>query len=341
MLRALLALAWLSSLILACSVEQSKAAEIQVEYSDLGTYLYPSMVVHVSGEIVTGDADRISTEITKNSAPKQRGIFFSFDSPGGNLLEGVKIGRLIASRPELTTSLVGNTENPDAICASACVFAFLGAETREKHPDARIGLHQFYLGNNMMDGDEALGVGQLLSAIVTSYLAERKASAEIFSRMVLTEPGDIDWVSDPDLAELRIVGGNIIHASSEFINNGGQVALQMSLEMREGAHTLVVGCNNPGVYMVASIASHDDQGEITDAALILDEKRADPAHVEFISFKDRKVVLLFVMSQELVAQVTRSRLIGAYYFSEDQKHWFGNMQEIDQTKFSDLVASCR
>lgn len=191
-----------------------------------------------------------------------------------------------------------------------------------------------------MDGEEALGVGQRLSAIVTSYLAERNAPAAIFDRMVLTAPGAIDWVSDADLSKLSIVGGKVIHQSSEYINNDGQAALQMNFMSPEGAHTLVIGCNNPGVYMVASIAAHDDGGKLSDAALILDDNRVNLDHVEFIGFKDRRIVLLFVMSPDLAIQATHSHSIGAYYYSEDQDHWFGNMQEIDHIKFSDMVTTC-
>jgi hypothetical protein len=104
-----------------------QAAEIEVEHSNLGNLLFPTMVVHISGEIMQGDAERIREAVDLNLQPKQRGIFFSFDSPGGNLLEGVRIGRLIASRSEITTSLVGTPDHSNAICASACVFAYLGA----------------------------------------------------------------------------------------------------------------------------------------------------------------------------------------------------------------------
>jgi hypothetical protein len=333
------------TLCCACAVygpKKTEAAVIEVEYSNLGILIYESMVVHISGEILPGDAQRIGDAVDDNVRSEQRGIIFSFDSPGGNLLEGVKIGRLISNRPEITTSMVGTTNNPNAICASACVFAYLGSETREKSSDGRIGLHQFYIGNNTMGGAEALGAGQQISAIVASYMAERKASAEIFDRMVLTDPGDIDWVSDADLSKMGIVGGSVIHQSSEFINNGGKSALQMSFMSSSGSHTLVLGCNsdNPGIYMVASIVSHDDAGEFSDVALIVDEERINPINVNFIVYEDRKIVLIFGISIDHANLIGRSNKLGAYYYSSSINQWFGNMQEIDQYKFSNLVSSC-
>ena len=318
----------------------AQAAEIRAEQSDFGTLQYPTLVVHIEGEVVEGDADRIQALLASHVTAKQRGIYFAFDSPGGNLWEGVRIGSLIAERSELTTALVGTPNNPNAICASACVFAFLGANTREKMPESRIGLHQFYLPENDLNGDEALGVGQRISAFIASYLAKRDASVEIFDRMVRTPPGQMDWVSDADLSTLGVLGGRIIQQRSEFINNRGKVALKMGLMSSGGEHTLLVGCNDPGVYVIASIVALDDTVSFSDAALILDDERVEPAHVEVAGFKDRRVVLLFVMSPALAVQATQATQIGSYYFDNEVKSWVGNMQDIDHQKFDDLIGSC-
>ena len=296
--------------------------------------------MHIEGDIVEGDAERIRQLISSSVTAKQRGIFFAFDSPGGNLMEGVRIGRAIAERPEYTTSLVGTPDNPRAICASACIFAFLGAVTREKGPSGQIGLHQFSLPGNSLSGDEAIGLSQQISAILTTYLTQRGASVEIFNRMVLTPPGEINWVSDTTLADLGILGGKAIRQDSEFINNGGQVALKMGFISTSGEQTLVLGCNNPGVYVVASILALDDYGSFSDVALILDDMRVQPAHIEVIGFENRRVVLLFVITPEIAVAATQAAQIGSYYFDDDLEGWVGNMLDIDQTKLTDLVSTC-
>lgn len=316
------------------------AADIYAEQSDLGRLRHPALVVHVEGEIAAGDADRLRRVMKSNVTAKQRGVFFAFNSPGGNLLEGVQIGRVIAESPELTTSLVGTPDNPDAICASACIFAYLGAETREKGSEGRIGLHQFALSGNSLRGDEALSLGQQVSAMLASYLAERGVSAEVFSRMVRTSPGEMDWVSDAALAELGILAGEVLRQSSEFVNNSGKIVLKMDFQATTGEHMLLLGCNEPGIYVIASIVALDDAVSFSDAALILDDERVSPEHVEVMGFKDRRVVLLFVMSPELAVAATRATQIGSYYFDDDVQGWVGNMQDIDREKFADLVSSC-
>ena len=321
-------------------IKDAQAADIRMEMSNLGKLLFPTLVVHLNGDIVEGDAKRIREILADNVTDKQRGIYFVFNSPGGNLLEGVRIGRVIADESTLTTSLVGTHDDPDAICASACVFAFLGADAREKGPNGRIGLHQFSIPSNNFSGAEALGYGQQISAILTTYLSRRSASLEIFDRMVLTPPSEIDWVSDIALFDLRILRGNITHQSSEFVNNNGNSALKMSLMSHSGEQTLLLGCNKPGVYVVASIAALDDAVSFSDAALILDDERVQPAHVEVVGVENGRVVLLFVMSPQLASAATQAAQIGSYYFDDATEHWVGNMLAIDHSKFTDLMNSC-
>ena len=325
---------------LAGFVKEVQAADIRMEMSDLSTLLFPTLVVHINGEIVEGDAKRVQAILSANVTDKQRGIYFVFDSSGGNLLEGIRIGRVIADQFELTTSLVGTPEDPNAICASACVFAFLGADTREKGSAGRIGLHQFSMLKNNFNGEEAFGYGQQISAILTTYLSQRGVSLEIFDRMVLTPPSEIDWVSDIALVDLGILGGSIIHQSSEFVINNGSSALKMSFMSRSGEQTLLVGCNDPGVYVVASIVALDDAVSFSDAALILDDERVHPASIEVIGFENRRVVLLFVMSPELASAATQADQIGSYYLDDIAEHWVGNMLDIDHSKFGDIVNSC-
>ncbi len=317
-------------------------SEITVEYSDFGSSTRgETMVIHFSGVIMPGDAERIRSAIELNIRPKPRGIHFSFDSPGGNLLEGIAIGKLIASRPELTTSLLGTTKNPNATCASACVFAYIGADTREKTPQARLGLHQVSVKNEHMTNEDALGLGQIASATVVSYLTERNASTAIFERMVMTKPGDIDWISDSDLLKLGIIGGEIIHQSSEFINIDGKAVLKMEFEAQTGKHVLHLGCNNPGVFLVASVVAYDDSGEVDDVALIFDDERVNPSYLKYMGFKNRRLNYLLGIPPKLAIQAMSAQSIGIYYHSKNEKQWVGNMQEIDQTKFSSLVTSCK
>ena len=132
--------------------------------------------MHINGEIVEGDVKRVQAILSAHVTDKQRGIYFVFDSPGGNLLEGIRIGRVIAEQFELTTSLVCTPEDPNAICASACVFFFLGAYTREKGSSGRIRLHQFSMPKKNFNGEEAVGYGQQISAILTTYLSQRGAN---------------------------------------------------------------------------------------------------------------------------------------------------------------------
>ena len=142
------------------------------------------------------------------------------------------------------------------------------------------------------------------------------------------------------LGATSVNANSVDRQTSEFIDIEGQVALKMDLISPNGDQTLVFGCNNPGVYIVASIVAVSDTVAFSQAALILDDERVDPAFIEVIGFEDARVVLLFGLSPELTVAAMEAVQIGPYYFDDDLQQWIGHVQDIDQAKFKEIVNSC-
>ena len=92
--------------------------------------------------------------------------------------------------------------------------------------------------------------------------------------------------------------------------------------------------------MVASIVAVSDAVAFSQAALILDDERVNPAFIEVIGFKDARVVLLFGLSPKLTVAAMEAIQIGSYYFDDDLNIWVGHMQDIDQRKLTELVNVC-
>jgi hypothetical protein len=93
------------------AVDQSHAATIT--YASTGN---GSTVVYVVGEFAYGDENTFA----QTTAPLSR-VFVSFHSPGGNLLAGIGIGKIIHARGYTTYVGAGS------LCGSACATAWLGA----------------------------------------------------------------------------------------------------------------------------------------------------------------------------------------------------------------------
>lgn len=75
----------------------------------------------------------------KRLLPKEPGFTVFLDSPGGDLLAGLALGRLFHERQSKAVS------NRNAQCKSACALAFLGAQTRLISGEASaLGFHRQY-----------------------------------------------------------------------------------------------------------------------------------------------------------------------------------------------------
>jgi ATP-dependent protease ClpP protease subunit len=121
--------------------------------------------LRLSGTIETGDAEILETRIQEvlTSIP-ERGNYHDtdgeypefavcFDSPGGSLIEGVRIAQI------LNRNQVSSAVPADASCESACAVAFMGGARdasnsdefftvphRLLHPNGRLGFHAPSLG---------------------------------------------------------------------------------------------------------------------------------------------------------------------------------------------------
>lgn len=90
-----------------------------------------SVHVHLDGEIVKGDFDRLQRAYRVNGYITR----LSFNSPGGNLVEALKMGRFVREHA------IATHVPADAVCLSACPYIFMGGVVRDAHASARLGMH--------------------------------------------------------------------------------------------------------------------------------------------------------------------------------------------------------
>ena len=134
-----------------------------------------------------------------------------FDSPGGNLLEGVALGEELRERRIATRVLSGSR------CLSACAFAFLGgtfqyaqgiAPSRELEWGAQLGFHGFFAGEDqVVAANEVFSASRLLNAILIEYTQSMGAIDYAWVADALTvAPDEMVFVNTPqDFDALSIV----------------------------------------------------------------------------------------------------------------------------------------
>jgi hypothetical protein len=132
-------------LVLLVAHSSHAALHVTLLRPDIGTLLLAGehWRIYLSGEIARGDAERLVKLIADNRIPAAT---LYFDSPGGNLLEGLALGRLVRKLgfwTDIGRRRGETNETAGGICLSACAYAYLGGVYRFHRDDSKYGVHRF------------------------------------------------------------------------------------------------------------------------------------------------------------------------------------------------------
>ena len=178
-----------------------------------------SKVIEISGVIEKGDTDKLkaivessgfSRCITEGLCPYNNTI--SLNSPGGNLVEALKLGEYIAGQNFNTLIAKG------AACESACALAFLGGYTdyegfffprRYVHETATLGIHRpyFRLPDRSYSSEEVGDIVEIVNAGVshaTTYLLKVGIGLGLLERMYDTPGTDMYRLSPLEMSAHQI-----------------------------------------------------------------------------------------------------------------------------------------
>lgn len=169
----------------------ANAAEFRV--SDSGN---KTKSVHVSGKIEAGDVEKLSKALTSALV-----LTVELNSPGGNLIEGMRMGELI--RP---LRLVTRVEE-GGVCASACFFIWMAGARRNANESGspnlygRVGLHRPYLASPE-NSENSLSNQYNVMQGVTTYLESKLIPRRLIDFMMARPSNNIYWLTEEDLEEL-------------------------------------------------------------------------------------------------------------------------------------------
>ena len=151
------------------------------------------VILRARGVVDQGDAARLRAALGK-AARFGQVASIAFDSPGGNVAEGVALAREV-QRAGLPLVVAGRQT-----CASICFLIFAAAPVRYVARTARVGVHSA----SDLAGRESQG-----SFAATTILARAAAGygvpPDILGKMVATGPGQMAWLTDADLASMGVV----------------------------------------------------------------------------------------------------------------------------------------
>ena len=153
------------------------------ELPDRLTLTYEDATWRLEGTIEDGDAQRLMPQITE-ADPKIETLVLQ--SPGGSVRDALDLGRHLRAAGIATSVLSGE------ICYSACPYLLAGGATRDIDPDASVGVHQHYFGeNSLLPAFVAVEDIQRGQGEVMDYLSEMGIDPLVMRHALATPPDEI------------------------------------------------------------------------------------------------------------------------------------------------------
>lgn len=225
--------------------------------------------IQATGQI---DKSTVSDFITFVEGPQGWPRRIRFDSPGGSLIEGLRLGRELRQRGFATE--IGNhmvdpimagfgswefTKRVPGHCASACAYAFMGGVERTIGDEARLGLHRFFVRND--DGTLMrlpAGEEQRVSALLLEYMTEMGVSSQALVSASRQGPEEMYWVSsgiEATRLSLHFLPNEWLPWTIEMAGRG----IIARSERRDGLYQMEVACTAArGAYYDIYIRDEED-----------------------------------------------------------------------------------
>jgi hypothetical protein len=165
--------------------------------------------IYATGRIHSGDLYRLQRAVNSLRSNKQTIVVFS--SMGGELQEGIKLGKYIY-RNRLATAVKQNS-----MCASSCAIAFLGGRDIYGRKmmilpsSSKLGYHNFYYKSKSRVN--VAKVQNDLSSIV-DYFSYVRAPNRLMSKMLNTKPNNMYWITQHSNRMLSLRRG--IHIKNRY-----------------------------------------------------------------------------------------------------------------------------
>lgn len=219
--------------------------------------------IYAKGTITEGTHLKFLEFLKQNNVNEPATLFFN--SPGGSLVEGLTLGRVIRTLGFSTGigefgkeySSKDTQKEIRAICASACVYAFAGGVLREYHArDTLLGVHQFYSAGKENIGD--IGETQRLSAIIMSYLTEMGVNSRAFVIASQASKDSMIWISPSEAAALNLANDGTDKTTAEIKLAGGTYYLKLEQRQESATARTLFVCERGMILVRAGIVTTED-----------------------------------------------------------------------------------
>lgn len=253
--------------------------------------------IAASGEIDVTAPQRFEAFLNEKRI-QNKSAYVYLDSPGGSVLAGLEIGRIIR-KFELSTGIGKITgqnyekfEIEDGGCYSACTFAYVGGVFRFIDKRSEFGLHRFTTSLDLETAD-ALTLSQLTSARIITFLEDMGVSSDLFSFASTVPEDQIRLVGISELKRMNVVNDGFTEPVWSTRLEGSAVYLKAHRFTLYGEQKVLFSCipsdqtnasgRVPILWFVFSTERRDEEIESMSSYTLAFDERHHPLNPDHIS----------------------------------------------------------
>jgi hypothetical protein len=197
----------LAAIALGAMASQATAGsvtEVNAGRSDLAIFL-------IEGKFLGGETLMLESFVGR--LPPDRAVAVILNSPGGDLGEGLKLGRFF-HRARISTFVLGYGGG----CASACAIAFLGGRDRDGRPSrfkmtgGALGFHQFRRERpggadkkyTKAEIEQEVAITRRIAFAIIEYLSDIGEDMSFLHLMLKAPTAEVNLLSNEDAVTLGI-----------------------------------------------------------------------------------------------------------------------------------------
>ena len=301
--------------------------------------------VVLSGEIDIDAPKRLRTVLSK---VEKTWISVYIDSPGGNLLAGMEIGRILREIGATTTVGIPNPKSYTVApgrCLSACSLSFLGGDYRYLAQGSIYGVHRVSISR---PSSNDLDKGQIIAAAMGAYIREMGVDSRLLSLSVKAGSNGMYILTKSELEQLQVVnnGRKAPLWSIEVVEGG--TFLKGAQETLYGTGKMSISCSASGGVMFSSYTAGDKapviaNGDWEHSAFINNESISLPPPVK-LEARDDTIYAMFVIPPASLRMMRHAETVGhAMQISRDAPTFVGYKIDIDKasrSRFDTYIGNC-
>jgi hypothetical protein len=204
--------------------------------------------IYINGSITSSTAQEVDQYLTKNHVPAMSMVVLN--SPGGSLIGGMELGRVLRKhgmKTDVGVQLYENKIGSDGgYCMSACTLAYVGGVYRYLNKASHYGVHRFAFSQPQEGGVDS---AQIASALIVSYLREMEIDPELFNLSTMAANKDIYEPERDVLERLKIVNNGNNEPKWTVESADGYLYLKGVRDNIHGTQKFIVYCSQGQPYL--------------------------------------------------------------------------------------------